>query len=548
VAENVPLVTGDPAVEAFFQATQEMLSGAAVRLEVVKTAAATVQVPAGPDDEQVAVSIDGRYRFIDAPINRVHPGGAAGTYDLSVTAPDNDPVTKKPPGADYSFALAITAEGVAPAGVDLHRVIRKIQWDGAAITRIDRLDGEGPARHAASHAANGSDPVTPAAIGAATAADLAAAVEGEAAARAGADAGLQPLDGDLTSFAALVSAADRLAYATGPQAWALTVFTAMARSLLDDPDAATMRATLGLALGIDVEAHDADLTALAALASAADKLPYSTGAQAWALTTLTAFARTLLDDVDAATMRTTLGLVIGTNVEAHDADLTALAALASAADKLPYSTGAQAWALTTLSAFMRTLLPAADAAAARGTLGSQKAITRSASKPVAPADGDLWIYPASAPYCEWLMRYDAAAALWKYVGGNPVQVGTWNTETRPDNATWGDTATVLSYTVPFAGSYAIEATVGLAWPSNYGCELDASVNPRGLGAAGPNGAAVSPVQGGEGAAIPVPLQWWSGFVAGDTIKLQYFASQQGGGGYTASFRYRQMYIKPLYIS
>jgi hypothetical protein len=158
------------------------------------------------------------------------------------------------------------------------------------------------------------------------------------------------------------------------------------------------------------------------------------------------------------------------------------------------------------------------------------------------------IDPASAPYCEWLMRYDAAAALWKYVGGNPVQVGTWNTETRPDNATWGDTATVLSYTVPFAGSYAIEATVGLAWPSNYGCELDASVNPRGLGAAGPNGAAVSPVQGGEGAAIPVPLQWWSGFVAGDTIKLQYFASQQGGGGYTASFRYRQMYIKPLYIS
>lgn len=52
---------------------------------------------------------------------------------------------------------------------------------------------------------------------------------------------------------------------------------------------------------------DATLTALAGLATGADKFPYSTGTDTFAQGTVTAFARTVLDDPDQATARATLG-------------------------------------------------------------------------------------------------------------------------------------------------------------------------------------------------------------------------------------------------
>jgi hypothetical protein len=57
-----------------------------------------------------------------------------------------------------------------------------------------------------------------------------------------------------------------------------------------------------------VQASDATLTSIAALGTASDKVAYTTGVDTWAETALTSYGRSLIDDVDAAAGRTTLGL------------------------------------------------------------------------------------------------------------------------------------------------------------------------------------------------------------------------------------------------
>ncbi|MDK9716752.1 MAG: hypothetical protein OEL57_02450, partial [Trichlorobacter sp.] len=88
------------------------------------------------------------------------------------------------------------------------------------------------------------------------------------------------------------------------------------------------------ALGEGTQPLDATLTALAAITTVADKLIYATGADAFATTTLTAFARTLLDDADAAAARATLGIVAGSETAAGLLELATAAETVTGTDSV----------------------------------------------------------------------------------------------------------------------------------------------------------------------------------------------------------------------
>jgi hypothetical protein len=203
--------------------------------------------------------------------------------------------------------------------------------------------------------------------------------------------------------------------------------------------AAAARTNLGLVIGTDVQSFNASLTSIAGLTTGANQAIYTTGANTYATTNLTSFGRSLIDDVDAATARTTLGLgsistqavssvaitggtanlsaatignatisggtisgitditvtdggtgastatgartnlglAIGTDVQAYDAGLQSIASLTTSADQIAYTTASDTYAVASLTSFGRSLLDDTDAATARTTLDLGSLATQS---------------------------------------------------------------------------------------------------------------------------------------------------------------------------
>lgn len=92
-----------------------------------------------------------------------------------------------------------------------------------------------------------------------------------------------------------------------------------ARPITAGGTGATTASAARTALG--VQALDGDLTAIAALGYTSGAYLFKkTAADTYSLITITSAGEAILDDADASAQRTTLGLVIGTNVQAYDAD------------------------------------------------------------------------------------------------------------------------------------------------------------------------------------------------------------------------------------
>jgi len=110
------------------------------------------------------------------------------------------------------------------------------------------------------------------------------------------------------------------------------------------------RTNLGLVIGTDIQAYDAGLASIAGLTTAANKMLYLTASDTYTTADLTAFARTILDDADETTFKATVNLEIGTDVQAYDATLTALAGLTIGANELIYGTGVDAFSMLSVNA------------------------------------------------------------------------------------------------------------------------------------------------------------------------------------------------------
>ncbi|HOC77023.1 MAG TPA: hypothetical protein PKL66_13385, partial [Deltaproteobacteria bacterium] len=121
---------------------------------------------------------------------------------------------------------------------------------------------------------------------------------------------VQAYDADLTTFAGITPSAN-------------------VQSLLGCADYSAMRTALGLAIGTNVQAYDADLTTYAGITPSAN-------------------IQTFLACADYSAMRTLLSLVPGTNVQAYDADLATLAT--PTANRIYYSNGSQAQTAVALGA------------------------------------------------------------------------------------------------------------------------------------------------------------------------------------------------------
>ena len=197
---------------------------------------------------------------------------------------------------------------------------------------------------------------------------------------------VQAFDADLSAIAGLTSAANKGIQFTGSGTAAVYDLTTAGKALLDDANAGAQRTTLGLGSlatastinnsnwsGTDLSVANGG-TGASTLTDGGILLGSGTGAIT-AMAVLTDGQMIVGDGTtdpvaeSGATLRASIGVAIGSDVQAFDADLSAIAGLTSAANKGIQFTGSGTAAVYDLTTAGKALLDDANAGAQRTTLG-----------------------------------------------------------------------------------------------------------------------------------------------------------------------------------
>jgi microcystin-dependent protein len=150
MAEDRVLSYGGALPATWLAALQEFVGTMAGNFTLSLSTHNTVSVVAGPLSAQVAVGIDGLFRYISSTLN-LAVSGAAGSYDVFVTTGPNS-FTAGAPGSgetdntNYAFALNLQVTGNSPTAnstVTNFRKVGSLDWDGTNITHLRQFYGMG---------------------------------------------------------------------------------------------------------------------------------------------------------------------------------------------------------------------------------------------------------------------------------------------------------------------------------------------------------------------------------------------------------------------
>src|SRR5687768_1917099 len=223
-----------------------------------------------------------------------------------------------------------------------------------------------------------------------------------------------------SATAAASSATDAAASATAAAASAADAATAVSNLSLDDLTDVdlTVAPTSGQVLAWDGTSQFV-ASDVAAAPIDASYVALATNANLTNERVLTAGANISVTDAGAGSTVTVAVTGIGTTIQAYDAELAALAGLTSAADKLPYFTGAGTAALADMTAAGRALLDDADAAAQLTTLGALPLTSKAAASDIWTGTSEtVFVAPKSVKDSSaWLTLTSAAAPTWNTQSG-----------------------------------------------------------------------------------------------------------------------------------